>query len=1045
MRCPKCQTDNPETQKFCGECASSLTAADEARPTFTQTLETPVEALPTGTTFAERYPIIEELGRGGMGKVYRAMDKELNIEVALKLIKPEIASDRKTIERFKNELKLARSISHRNVGRMYEIMEDRGTRFISMEYVPGEDLKSFIKRSGRLAVPKAIAITRQICDGLSEAHAQGVIHRDLKPSNIMIDKEGNVRILDFGIARSLQAKKMTGAGVMIGTPEYMSPEQAEAKDVDQRSDIYALGVILYEMVAGRLPFEGDTALSLAMKHKSEEPQDPAVLNPHLPPDLGSLILRCLRKDKDDRFQSAGHVGTELEKVEQGIPTTDRAVPKKRPATSKEITLQLSWKKAYLPALIIIGVVLAALVVWRLLPREAPVRHSIAVISFENQTGDVANDNLRKIIPNLLITSLEQSGYFQVTTWSRMQDLLKQLGRDEVEFIDPDLGFEICRLDSIDAIVIGSVGKAGDMYATEVQVLDVETKELFKSANARGMGLESILGSQIDRLSKDISQGLGISRRISEAKQLRVSDVTTSSLEAYDLYLQGKEAFLRFNYPEARSLLEKAAGLDPTFAIAHLWLGFAYNALAMRDSRQEAYAQAYKYQDRATERNRLLIQNRYAVYEEEDEEKGYEILLEMKEKYPTSGAAHSLLGGYYEDKQMWDKAIEEYLILMELDASSGTGFAANNLGYLYLSIGENDKALDMFKRYAAILPEGANPLDSIAETYFNMGRLDDAISKYRAALEIKADIGSGIPLGYIFALKEDYAEALAKIEHFIDSAPSPGIAVYGYAWKAIYCSLLGRFTEASEIMEKMFRRRDSSGGESPIFELHWVKGWLAYERGDLELSRSQFATYAEFVTRRDPAYEALDQASLFWRLGLIDLKAGKIISARSRFEELNEIFPEMQEAAGPESELRMTHSRDMFEAELILAEGQPQGALEICENADPLAIPIGIQEGALAIYNLPSERDIKARAFIKMGELDSAIKEYEKLITFDPGSQERRLIHPRFHYRLAKLYEQAGQDESALLHYRKFLEFWKEADPGLAEVEDARKRVAALTN
>jgi len=1037
--CPKCQTNNPNESKFCMECATPLPGIQDA--IHTKTLETPTEELTTGSTFAGRYQIIEELGRGGMGKVYRALDKEMNIEVALKLIKPEIAVDKKTIERFKNELKLARSISHRNVGRMYELMEDKGTRFISMEYVPGEDLKSFIKRSGQLAIPKAIAITRQICDGLSEAHAQGIVHRDLKPSNIMIDKEGNVRILDFGIARSLQAKKMTGVGVMIGTPEYMSPEQAEAKDVDQRSDIYALGVILYEMVTGRLPFEGDTALSLAMKHKSEEPQDPAVLNPQLPPDLGGLILKCLRKDKEERAQSARQVGTELEKVEQGIPTTDRVIPKKRQTTSREITLQLSWKKAFLPGLVIVGVVLAALILWRLLPRSTPIRHSIAVISFENQTGDATNDNLRKIIPNLLITSLEQSGYFQVTTWSRMQDLLKQLGKDEVEFIDPDLGFEICRLDSIDAIVIGSVGKAGDMYATEVQVLDVETKELYKSANARGLGLESILGSQIDKLSKDISQGLGISRRISEAKQGRVSDVTTDSLEAYDLYLQGKEAFLRFNHTEAKSLLERAVELDPTFAIGHLWLGFSYSALSMRDSRQEAFTQAFKHQDRATEQNRLMIQYQYTVYEEDDEEKEYEILLEMKEKYPKSGAAHSFLAFYYEDRQQWDKAIQEHLILLDLDTS--TGFPANSLGYLYLRIGENEKALEMFNRYAAILPDGANPLDSIAETYLHMGKLEDAISKYQAALEVNPDIGSEIPLGYIYAIKEDYTEALAKIEQFIDNAPSPGMTLYGYAWKAFYYSMLGRFGEASDIMDERFLKSDSSGGESPVFELHWVKGWLAYERGDLELSRKCFTTYAEFMTQRNPGLEALYSASLYWRLGRIDLKAGEIDSARLRFEELSDIFPEMQEAASAAAEMRMTHARDIFEAELLLAEGRPQRALDICKNAAPLAIPIGIQEGVLAIYNLPLGRDTLARAYMKMEELDNAIQEYEKLITFYPGSQERRLIYPRFHYRLAMLYEQTGQDDKALQHYEKFLSLWKDADPGLPEVEDAKKRLAGL--
>ncbi|MFA9454941.1 MAG: tetratricopeptide repeat protein, partial [Candidatus Aminicenantaceae bacterium] len=678
--------------------------------------------------------------------------------------------------------------------------------------------------------------------------------------------------------------------------------------------------------------------------------------------------------------------------------------------------------------------MAALILWRLWPRSAPVQHSIAVISFENQTGDAANDNLRKIIPNLLITSLEQSGHFQVTTWSRLQDLLKQLGKDEVEFIDPDLGFELCRLDDIDAIVIGSVGKAGDMYATEVQVLDVETKELFKSANARGMGLESILGSQIDQLSKDILQGLGISRRISEAKLGRVSDVTTDSLEAYDLFLHGKEAFLKFNYPEARTVLEKAVELDTTFAIAHLWLGFSYNALAMRESRQEAYTQAFKHQDRATEQDRLLIQYQYAVYEEEDEEKGYEILLEMRDKYPASGAAHSLLGSYYEGKAMWDKAIEEYLILVELEGTS-TGFATNNLGYLYLRIGEKDKALNMFNRYASNLPDDANPWDSIAETYFHMGRLQDAISNYRAALEIRPDFGSGIPLGYIYALKEDYTEAMSWIERFIDTAQSPGIAIFGYAWKAFYCSLLGRYSEAYDIMEETFLKSDSSGGESPVFELHWVKGWLAYESGDLDLARSYFTTYAEFMRRRNPNLQVFYSASLSLRLGLIDLKAGEAASARRRLGELNGLFPEMQEAVGPITEGRVTHARDRFEAELLLEEDQPHRALEICMNTAPLTIPLMSNEDALAVYNLPSERDTLARAFVKLGDMDKAIQEYEKLITFDPDSQERRLVHPRFHYRLAKLYEQTGQKNKALLHYRKFLDLWKDADPGQSEVED----------
>jgi len=632
-KCPKCQYDNPDNTVYCGKCAASLPSPGQAE--VTKTIEAPKEELTRGTTFANRYEIIEELGKGGMGKVYRVEDTELKQEIALKLIKPEISADKKTIERFRNELKIARNIRHKNVCGMYDLGEKEGAYFITMEYIRGEDLKNLIRKIGQLSAGQAITITKQVCDGLSEAHRLDVVHRDLKPQNIMIDTNGDARIMDFGIARSLEAKGITGAGVMIGTPEYMSPEQVEGKDVDQRSDIYSLGIILYEMATGRVPFEGDTPFTVGVKHKSEIPKDPKELNTQIPEDLNSVIMRCLEKDKEKRYQNVEEVRSELANIEKGIPTTERTTPERKPLTSREITLQFNLKKLLFPAFVVGALVIAVvMVIWQPWSQQTSVmapkiKNSIAVISFQNQTGDKAFDYLRKAIPDLLITSLERNGKLYVATWERMQDLLVQLGHKDVEVIDRKMGVELCRKEGIENLVLGSFIKAGDTFATDVKVLDVETRKLLRSSSSKGEGASSIINRQIDELTREISESLGLARKDVGSADLRMSDVTTSSMEAYRYYLEGKENYRKFYFVDAQIAFRKAVELDPDFAMAHYQVARG----ASLEERETAIKRAKDLSSKTTEKERLYIEAYYARYVEKENEKYHRILRKIIEKYP----------------------------------------------------------------------------------------------------------------------------------------------------------------------------------------------------------------------------------------------------------------------------------------------------------------------------------------------------------------------------------------------------------------------------
>jgi serine/threonine protein kinase/Flp pilus assembly protein TadD len=694
IECPKCQFDNPDDTIYCGKCTTPLKPLEEISPT--KTLEIPAKGLTTGTTFASRYEVIGELGKGGMGRVYRALDKEINEEVALKLLKPEIASDESTVERFRNELKFARKIAHKNVCKMYHIAKEEETPYITMEYVPGEDLKSLVKRKGKLAEEEAISIAKQACEGLVEAHELGVVHRDLKPQNIMIDEKGRVRIMDFGIARSVEAPGVTVTGMMIGTPDYISPEQAEGEEADQRSDIYSLGVVLFELVTGRVPFKGDTALSVALKHKSKIPPDPKKLNPEVSEDMSRLILICMEKERERRYQTAEELLSELDKIEKGIPIAVR-IPLKR-------KLEIKWKSIFLYGGIPLLLILLVAGAIYLFTGRAQAIDSIAVLPFENLTGDAEQEYFVDGITDELIGKLARVGALRVISfWSMMR-----YKGSEKSLSD------IARELNVDAVLTGTVQQVGENVSIRVRLIDAlpEERNLWEETYDRVMTDVLMMHSDIART---IAQEIKVA--VTPQEEARLASARQVDPETYETYLKG---IFHMNqgtpegYQKGIAYLHEAVEKDPSDPLAYAGLAASYiqiahSAMATEDSLPRAKAAA----QRALRLDDTLAEtlNCFGFIT------GYLTPLHT-----------AWLGGLYWIWGRYDEALEEVQKALELSPDSWNGLLV--LGYLYADMGMYEEAIEVSQKAAALYPELRHLL---GQAYARAGRRDEAL-KMLAELE-----------------------------------------------------------------------------------------------------------------------------------------------------------------------------------------------------------------------------------------------------------------------------------------------------------------------
>jgi serine/threonine protein kinase/Flp pilus assembly protein TadD len=939
------------------------------------------------------YRILEKLGEGGMGVVYRAEDTKLKRSVALKFLSPELTKDPKAKERFIHEARAVSALDHPNICTVHDIDEtDDGQLFMVMTCYQGETLETKIGR-GALRLEKAVEVAMGVAQGLDKAHREGMVHRDIKPANIYLTEDGQVKLFDFGLAVLRSERSGDDPQMLAGTVSYMSPEQIQGGRVDARSDIWSLGVVLYEMIAGEPPFTGDYLQALEYSILNEEPPSLRNRRPGVPLELESVATRALVKDPEQRYQNVEEMLLDLERARQELESPARS---QRP---------------------------------------------LAVISFENQTGDDAYDYLRRAIPNLLITNLERFEHLRVITWERLHDLLKKLGQENVDVIDRNLGFELCRMEHIDTVVLGSFTKAGNVFATDVKILDVRTKKLLGSSSSRGRGVDSILTNQIDRLSQDIIHSLGISEDKVRKKEKSIAEVTTSSMEAYRYFLRGRDSYERLYNEESRRYLKKAVQLDPDFAVAYLYLAWIHDRLRDNKARNTAFEKAKALSDRATEKERLYIEAAYARTIEQDAAKRFQILKTIARKYPGEKRVHQRLASHYRGKRQFYQAVEEYKKVLELDPNYG--WALNELAYMYADIEEFDRAAEYFQRYAEISPGDANPVDSMGELYFRMGRLDEALAQYKEALEIKPDFYYTYwEIAYVYALQEKYRETLDWIDRYIERAPSLGTRAEGCRWKSFYRCWLGDIDGALAEAQRLESVAREHGSELWATEADRMRGWIYYDRDELELSRKRFQSCLKSIEKNprehippglsySPAVsEQIKtlQAGYIFALAMVSLKQRDIDAAAGGLEKVRSDIP---------------GSAELLQAEIWLARDSTDQAIAACQKAPARRVPYMSDTAGMLAYNLPFHQDTLARAYRQAGLPDKAIAEYESLITIRPNSRDRRLIHPMYHYRLAGLYRERGRTDQALEHYDRVLEIWKTGGARLEEVRSAQRKVEEL--
>jgi eukaryotic-like serine/threonine-protein kinase len=874
MVCPQCNFANRETSAQCEKCATPLQISEPTLSTGAEGWSLPVgdvvvsaaphAPLNPGTILGDRYEIIRLLGQGGMGSVYQARDRELDRLVALKVILAHMAANPQILKRFKQELILARGITNKNVIRIFDLGQADGIKFITMEYIEGEDLQSLLRRKQKCEPAEAANIIAQVCRALEAAHAEGVIHRDLKPQNIMLDNGGRAYVMDFGIARTVVASNVTQTGMLVGTPDYMSPEQAKGLPLDARSDLFTVGIIFYEMLSGRTPYEADTTMGRLWKRTSEPARPLGELDQTIPPRLCEIVRKCLELDPQKRYASASELLEQIE-IWQGPSAGTRVILQQNtglPAYAK-------WAAAGLGVVLLAaGFLLRSRLGSHPVVPHAPV--TLLISDFDNKTGDSVFDGT---LEPMFGIALEGAPFISSFNRGQARKVAARL-QPGTTHMDAALAELVAIREGVNVVVAGSITQQGRGYKIYATTLDPATGKSILKEESDASNKQDVLPAA-GKLAERIRKGLGDTSPAS-AQQSAAETFTAGSLEAAHAYAVGQDLQQAGKWTEAIAAYGQALELDPNLGRAFAGTAAMYANHGKRQDAEKYYQLALAHIDRMTEREKFRTRSGYYLLMR-NQPKAIEELTALVNQYPADTAGHANLALAYFYGRNMAKAREEQKRALEITPRSV--LQRSNFAMYALYDGDFDVAA---KEAQSILDENATfeqALRTLALAELGRGHNEEALQNY-LKLQGASAYGASIAATGLadLALYEgrltDAAATLEKAVAADAAAKDEDSAADRTATLALTQVTLGKTREAVASATKA-----ASGSKEPD---------VLYRAAQVYLAAGQEAKAMQLVAPLAQRLEAEPQVYAKLITGEAQLKKGNAREALTAFQDAQKL-------------------------------------------------------------------------------------------------------------------------------------------------------------